>query len=480
MALTTNPHGSVQNQDDGVLDASLSPSATSATISPVKKWISGVLTTGGFDSSAGFVKIIDSTGRYEFASFDTKVVSAANITTISGMRRGLSVTASGYTSGTGLQWDANTRIYVTDYAVMWQDLVDINTNQTITGTKTLNAPLNFGGTSAYIKTTDSGTNLKFKDANNAEVTLSQLYAQSGTDHKVMVNSSDTSPNYLYNKLLNSGVSTITAQDQGGGNYAIVIGTDTSGIANTGSFTKANITVDAFGRVTAASSNSAENPIGILIDYSARTAPTGWLMANGQAVSRSTYSALFNVICPTIGTFTVTIASPAVFTLTSHGLIDGDSVYFTTTGALPTGLTANTIYYVISAGLGANTFQVSATVGGSAINTSVSQSGTHTLVLCPYGLGNGSTTFNVPDGRGRIFLGSDTMGTTAASRITTTKSAIGITGGSELVASHTHSMTQAGLSAGGGGSVVQTGTTGSSQPYGMNPFLTTYKIIFANA
>ena len=80
----------------------------------------------------------------------------------------------------------------------------------------------------------------------------------------------------------------------------------------------------------------------------------------------------------LGTFTVTIASPAVFSKTAHGLVAGEEVYFTTTGALPTGLTASTKYYVISAGLTADAFEVSATSGGSAINTSGSQSGTHSV------------------------------------------------------------------------------------------------------
>ncbi len=81
--------------------------------------------------------------------------------------------------------------------------------------------------------------------------------------------------------------------------------------------------------------------------------------------------------PLPATITMTIASPAVVSWTSHGRVAGDKVIFTTTGALPTGVTAGTVYYVIATGLGTNSFQFSTTPGGSAVNTSGSQSGTHT-------------------------------------------------------------------------------------------------------
>ena len=77
------------------------------------------------------------------------------------------------------------------------------------------------------------------------------------------------------------------------------------------------------------------------------------------------------------TVTITNASPAVITWTAHGLLDYSPVYFTTTGALPTGLTASTGYYVVPGSQTTNTFQVSSTIGGSAINTSSAGSGTHT-------------------------------------------------------------------------------------------------------
>jgi len=77
------------------------------------------------------------------------------------------------------------------------------------------------------------------------------------------------------------------------------------------------------------------------------------------------------------TVTMTIAAPGVVTWTNHELVANDPVVFTTTGALPTGVTSGTTYYVSSTDITANTFKFAATPGGSVITTSGSQSGTHT-------------------------------------------------------------------------------------------------------
>lgn len=151
------------------------------------------------------------------------------------------------------------------------------------------------------------------------------------------------------------------------------------------------------------------PTGMTVPFAGRTAPTDWLLCDGSAVSRTTYADLMNVIMPVIGTFTITIASPGVATLNSHGLQTGDSVFLTTTGALPTGLAANTLYYAIR--VDANTFRLATSFvnanADTAIDTSDTQSGTHTLTFCPWGLGDGSTTFNVPDMRDRVPVGLNT-------------------------------------------------------------------------
>lgn len=135
---------------------------------------------------------------------------------------------------------------------------------------------------------------------------------------------------------------------------------------------------------------------------------GWLICNGAAVSRTTYADLFNLLVTTAGftgeTFTVTVGSPAVFTKTGHNFVGGERIRLSTNGALPTGLSTTVDYYVIY--VSANTFYVSTTFNGGVVNTTGTQSGTHTYTQSLYGLGDGSTTFNVPDFRGLFPRGAD--------------------------------------------------------------------------
>ncbi len=97
------------------------------------------------------------------------------------------------------------------------------------------------------------------------------------------------------------------------------------------------------------------PTGCVLPLAGGTAPDGWLLMHGQAVSRTTYSALFAVIGTT------------------------------------------------------------------------------------YGVGDGSTTFNLPDVRGRTIAGKDDMGGVAAGRLSSVVagSTLGATGGTE-----THTLTEA--------------------------------------
>lgn len=96
----------------------------------------------------------------------------------------------------------------------------------------------------------------------------------------------------------------------------------------------------------------------------------------------------------------------------------------------------------------------------------------------FGTGDGSTTFNLPDCRGRVHAGKDDMGGTAASRLTNagggiTGTTLGAAGGAEThtltaaeIPAHTHP-----IAAAGGGTVaganqqfyqgINTGTTATS-------------------
>jgi microcystin-dependent protein len=222
------------------------------------------------------------------------------------------------------------------------------------------------------------------------------------------------------------------------------------------------TPSATNRYVTQSDTTLLTPPGSIVSFTGRTSPTGWLLCNGSAVSRSTYSSLFATIAPAQA-FTVTLATPAVFTKASHGLVIGDKISLTTTGLLPTGLSTNTDYYVISSGLTSSNFEVSATWGGSAVNTSGSQSGIHTFYISNYGKGDGSTTFNVPDMRGYTpygYLSSDAnfnvlnvpntyVGEKTHQLIT-----------AEL-ASHTHAVTTGAAGGGGNGQAVYSTSSGFS-------------------
>lgn len=108
----------------------------------------------------------------------------------------------------------------------------------------------------------------------------------------------------------------------------------------------------------------------------------------------------------LGNPTITIATPAVVTLTAHGLTENDEIQFTTDGALPTGIVAAAKYYVIATDLTANTFKFSVTFGGPAVDTSGSQSGTHTLTrVTPRALSENDS--RVPSGAAALFLNAVT-------------------------------------------------------------------------
>ena len=85
---------------------------------------------------------------------------------------------------------------------------------------------------------------------------------------------------------------------------------------------------------------------------------------------------------------ISIATPGVVSKVAHGLTNGTAVQLLNGGTLPTGLAVLTTYYVVAAA--ADTFQLSLTYGGAAINTTGSSAGTHTVNVC------GSAVITLPN------------------------------------------------------------------------------------
>lgn len=120
------------------------------------------------------------------------------------------------------------------------------------------------------------------------------------------------------------------------------------------------------------------------------------------------------------TVTISNATPANVTHSAHGLTTGDKVYFTTTGALPTGLSVNTTYYIFSNGSGSYnlaTTRAAAIAGTPLIATSSAGSGTHTVNMGGFKLTTGTPGTVTNDSATDSYVGEyKTAQLTRASRV----------------------------------------------------------------
>jgi hypothetical protein len=182
---------------------------------------------------------------------------------------------------------------------------------------------------------------------------------------------------------------------------------------TGEFQVTVLTVDTYTITVSATANASDTGNGgtVIAQYQIKTGPsftvplTGWgtgpwgygSWGNGQGQSDALRLWSQNnfgqdlIYGPRVGAiyywnanlgvaasnFTVTIANPAVVTFASlSSLPNGTAIQLTTTGALPTGLSVGTVYYVANSS-GA-TCNLTSTFGGANIITSGAQSGTHSV------------------------------------------------------------------------------------------------------
>lgn len=129
-----------------------------------------------------------------------------------------------------------------------------------------------------------------------------------------------------------------------------------------------ITPITIGTAQLHSSNVAET------DYAAWSGTVAYVTGD-RRINTTTHEVFEAVKQTAVAVVTLTLANPGVVAWQANGLAANTPLAFSSTGALPTGLTAGTTYYVKTAGT--DSFTVSATPGGAAIQFSGSQSGVHT-------------------------------------------------------------------------------------------------------
>lgn len=140
-------------------------------------------------------------------------------------------------------------------------------------------------------------------------------------------------------------------------------------------------------------NTSGVPVGATIAVSGFTAPTNYAFAYGQAVNRTSFSSLFSAFT-SAQTASLSSGSPTITAL-------ADTTQFAKG------------QFVEAIGIPAAATILSCTSTACTLSANATATRSGTVTVFAYGNGDGSTTFNLPDYRGRGFVGRDNMGNTAA-------------------------------------------------------------------
>lgn len=100
----------------------------------------------------------------------------------------------------------------------------------------------------------------------------------------------------------------------------------------------------------------------------------WVMTQYPRHNSPAIEVFWDTAVITASAVTTPIASPGIVYWTGHGLATDKTIVFSTSGALPTGITEGTTYY--KKDVNANSFKISLTPGGADINFTGSTSGNH--------------------------------------------------------------------------------------------------------
>lgn len=139
-------------------------------------------------------------------------------------------------------------------------------------------------------------------------------------------------------------------------------------------------------------------VGTVVTFNGFVAPANYMFAAGQAISRTTYSALLAAITTT----------QSIVSTSGTNIISNFSDTSQLSATMPVECSCLAPGTTITAVNSPTTVTVSA-------NATIS--GVFNLQVFPSGRGDGSTTFNIPDLRGRAIAGRDNMAGTPANRIT---------------------------------------------------------------
>ena len=158
-----------------------------------------------------------------------------------------------------------------------------------------------------------------------------------------------------------------------------------------------------------------NSVGTILTWSGMIAPNQYQFAYGQSLSRTTYPELYQAL--TLNADVTCVGGNTTLT----GISD--------TNNIPVG--ANVEGNCIVAG----STVISKTINTITLSIAANVSTTVSARFFPYGNGNGTTTFNVPDLRGKVIPGRTNMGGVTASNLTNTyygsnPDAVGVNGGSQ--------------------------------------------------
>lgn len=129
-------------------------------------------------------------------------------------------------------------------------------------------------------------------------------------------------------------------------------------------------------------------------YAGIQLPAGWLWEDGSSVSRTTYANLFNAL-------TITATATANGTTSLTGL-SADLRGLGLNGAIVEG----------SSLIASNTTITFTGASTATLSQAATGSGSITIRVFPWGNGNGSTTFNVPDRRDMVLAGRGDMNLTS--------------------------------------------------------------------